>query len=78
MAAEDLNTEDLKYLTTKVPCGEPYKSHFCLNQGICYQLFIQNTLEYRCECTNNYHGYKCEEKALEGFYGTGLKRKTVG
>lgn len=60
-------------LSSKVPCQEPFRSDFCQNQGVCYALIFSNSFEYHCECPDGYKGYQCEEKTLDGFYGTGLK-----
>ena len=59
----------------KIPCDEPYKSTFCLNEGTCYVLLMFNDKpEFHCVCPEGFSGYQCEEKSLDGYYGNGLKK----
>ena len=54
-------------------CEEPYKSDFCLNEGVCYFHRYHEASFYSCDCAKHFTGHRCEEKALEGSYGGGMK-----
>lgn len=54
-------------------CDEPYKSDFCLNEGVCFHHQYLDASFYSCECSSHFYGQRCEEKALSGSYGGGMK-----
>ena len=65
--------EESTSTTFKTVCDEPYKSVFCHNTGICYQIMFHGMPEYSCECPYGFHGHRCEFKALNGFYGNSIQ-----
>lgn len=60
-------------------CEGQYDELYCIH-GTCYVHKYQNKPVYVCECSEGYHGDRCDFKSLEGSYGGGMKlriRRTI-
>ncbi|KAL7025552.1 hypothetical protein ACKWTF_013528 [Chironomus riparius] len=60
----NIANEPNKKLGDKSPCPEPWNHDFCIN-GECIMLPHLSTVDYFCDCHNEFTGLRCERKAID-------------